>query len=360
VRRFVALLPLTWAPLVALACGSLLILAVGGAPAEVYRLLLAGTWGNAYGVGQVLFKATPLIFTGLAVAVALRAGLFNIGAEGQLTVGAFATAALGAALPPSTPALLAVPACVAAGMVGGAAVGALAGALKAYRGAHEVITTIMLNFIVRASMVGLGARWFEKESIHTAPVVAAARLPRLGAWLPALHGSAVNLALFVAMGAAAAVAWLLFRTRTGFRLRAVGESPAAAANAGISLGATTLFALGLSGALAGLVGANFVLGYKYYYEDGFSGGIGFMGIAVAVLGRSHPLGVVLAALVFGTLSQGALAVNAVVPKEIVDVLVAVIILAVAAAAPVLARLGDARPEVAESSDAAAPPKEAQA
>src|SRR5262249_35491825 len=99
VRRFVALLPLTWAPLVALACGSLLILAVGGAPAEVYRLLFAGTWGNAYGVGQVLFKATPLIFTGLAVAVALRAGLFNIGAEGQLTVGAFATAALGAALP---------------------------------------------------------------------------------------------------------------------------------------------------------------------------------------------------------------------------------------------------------------------
>jgi simple sugar transport system permease protein len=330
-------LPSLWAALIAaliaLACASALILAVGGAPLEVYRLLFAGTWGNAYGIGQVLFKTTPLVFTGLAVALGLRAGLFNIGAEGQLTVGAFASAMVGASLPPSTPAPIAVGACLAAGLAGGALVGAAAGLLRAYRGAHEVITTIMLNFIVRAAMVGVGARAFEKESIHTAPIVAAARLPRLGALVHGFAGSAVNGALVVALATAGAVSWLLFRTRTGFQLRTLGESPAAARTVGMPVARVMVTALALSGALAGLVGSNFVLGYKYYYEDGFSGGIGYMGIAVAVLGRSHPLGVVAAALLFGTLSQGALAVNAIVPKEIVDVLQAVIIFAVAAAAP---------------------------
>jgi simple sugar transport system permease protein len=330
-------LPATWAALIALASASLLILAVGGAPVEVYRLLLAGTWQSAYGIGQVLFKTTPLIFTGLAVALGLRAGLFNVGAEGQLTVGAFFTALVGAALPPSTPPVVAVTACAAAGFVGGALVGAIPGLLKAARGSHEVINTIMLNFIVRACMVGAGTRWFLKESIHTAPIVATARLPRLGQWVSALHGSASSAALAVALGAALACAWLLYRTRTGFELRVVGESPTAAQASGIPVGRMIVVAMALSGGVAGLTGTNFVLGYKYYYEDGFSGGIGYMGIAVAVLGRGHPLGVIGAALLFGTLSQGALAINAVTPKEIVDVLVAVIIFSVAAAAPEVRR-----------------------
>jgi simple sugar transport system permease protein len=331
VTRFI---PALWALLIALAAASALILAAGAAPLEVYRLLAAGTWGHAYGIGQVLFKTTPLIFTGLAVALALRAGLFNIGAEGQLTVGAFLTALVGmhaAALP----SLVAVPLALVAGAAGGAFVAAIAGALKAWRGAHEVINTIMLNFIVRAAMVGLGTRFFEREQIHTAPIAASARLPRLGEWLPALHGSAANASIFLALAAAVAVAALLERTRAGFTLRAVGAAPDVAATSGISVGRVQLLAMTLSGALAGLVGANFVLGYKHYYEDGFSGGVGYMGIAVAVLGGARPLGVVVAALVFGTLSQGALAVNAIVPKELVDVLVAVIIFVVAAALPSL-------------------------
>lgn len=331
------LLPPLWATLIAFAAASILVIAVGGAPLEVYRLLIAGTWGNGYGIGQVLFKTTPLVFTGLAVAVALRAGLFNIGAEGQLTIGAFLTALVGMHAS-SLPSLVAVPLALVAGAAGGAAVGAIAGALKAWRGAHEVINTIMLNFIVRAAMVGLGARLFERETIHTSPIAASARLPRLGQWLHALHGSAANASLFLAVAVAVAVAWLLARTRAGFRLRAVGASVDAAATSGISVPRVQLAAMALSGAIAGLVGANFVLGYKYYYEDGFSGGIGYMGIAVAVLGRAQPLGVVAAALLFGTLSQGALAVNALVPKELVDVLVAVIIFAVAAATPTVRRM----------------------
>ncbi len=298
-----ALIPALWAFLIALACASALIIAAGGAPLEVYRLLAAGTWGHPYGIGQALFKTTPLIFTGLAVSLALRAGLFNIGAEGQLTIGAFLTALVGMHAA-SLPAALAVPLALLAGAAGGAAVAAIAGALKAWRGAHEVINTIMLNFIVRAAMVGVGTRLFEREQIHTAPIADSARLPRLGQWLPALHGSAANASLLVALAAAIAVAVLLQRTRFGFALRAVGAAPD-------------------------------VLGYKHYYEDGFSGGVGYMGIAVAVLGGARPLGVVIAALVFGTLSQGALAVNALVPKELVDVLVAVIIFVVAAALPSL-------------------------
>ena len=335
-RLINSVMPPAWATLIALAAASALILAVGGAPLAVYRLLLAGTWGNGYGIGQVLFKTTPLILTGLSVALALRAGLFNIGAEGQLTLGAFATALVGAHAA-SLPAVVAVPLALVAGAAGGALVGAIAGALRAWRGAHEVINTIMLNFIVRAVMVGLGARFFEREQIHTTPIAASAQLPRLSNWFAALHGSAANASLFLAVAVALAAWWLIERTRTGFRLRAVGASPDAALTSGISVPRVQFFALALSGAVAGLVGANFVLGYKHYYEDGFSGGIGYIGIAVAVLGGARPLGVVLAALLFGTLSQGALAVNAVVPKEIVDVLTAVIIFSVAAAAPAVRR-----------------------
>jgi simple sugar transport system permease protein len=331
------LLPALWATLIAFACASLLIWLVGAAPLAVYRLLLDGTWRSDYGIGQVLFKATPLIFTGLSVSLALSAGLFNIGAEGQLTVGAFLTALVGAALPPSTPHLLALILCIVAGFLGGALVGAIPGALKAWGGSHEVINTIMLNFIVRAAMVGAGAHWFLKESIHTAPVQATSQLSRLGEFFPRLHGSAVSTAIFLALGTAFAVWWLLERTRTGFQLRVVGAAPLAAETAGISVAQRTFTAMALAGGIAGLVGCNFVLGYKHYYEDGFSGGIGYMGIAVAVLGAGHPLGVVIAALLFGTLSQGGLAVNAVVPKEIVDIMQAVIIFAVAGAAPEVRR-----------------------
>jgi simple sugar transport system permease protein len=324
-----SLLPAALAILVALAVASLLILADGQAPLHVYRLFFAGTWGNPYGVGQVLFKATPLVFTGLSVALAFHAGLFNIGAEGQLVLGAFATGLAGAALPVGTPSWLALPLALGAGFVAGAAAGAVPGLLKATRGAHEVIVTIMLNFVIVAELSDLGKRFFLRESVHTAPVVAAATLARASAWWPSLRGSALNGAALLAVAAALSTWWLLSRTTAGFRLRAVGANPDAAASAGIAVGRQVVLAMALAGGLAGLVGANAVLGYKHYYEEGFSGGAGFMGIAVALLGRNHPVGIIIAALLFGTLSQGGLAVNAVVPKEIVEVLQAVIILAVA-------------------------------
>jgi general nucleoside transport system permease protein len=333
-----AVLPPLVALLVSIVAADLLILAVGQSPGAVYRLLLQGTWGNAYGFGQVLYKTTTLIFTGLAVAMGLRAGLFNIGAEGQLAAGGFAAGLVGLALPAGTTAFVAVPLCAVAAMCAGGIVGFVPGVLRAKSGAHEVITTIMLNFIVLALLSWMiSGRLRVPETLHTQAVHAGA-LPRLSTWWSAFHGSAANGSMIIALVAAMLAAAYLFRTRGGFELRAVGLQPDAAENAGIDVGRTWIRALTVSGALAGLGGINFVLGYEHYYEEGFATGAGFLGIAVALVGRSNPLGVVLAALFFATLSQGGLAINALVPKQMVDALQGVVILAMAASVPEVRRV----------------------
>lgn len=333
-----AVLPAIVALLVAAIVGDVLILSFGQNPATVYRLLFEGTWGNAYGLGQVLYKATTLTFTGLAVAVGLRAGLFNIGAESQLAAGGFLAALVGLMLPAGLPALLTLPIYLIAAAVGGGIVGGIPGALKAKFGAHEVITTIMLNFIVLALLNYLTATHLKVPgSLHTEEIHSGA-LPRLSSFIPAFHGSAANVVIIIALLAAALTSWYLFRTRRGFELRATGLQPEAAEYGGVNVGGVWWRALVLSGALAGIGGLNFVLGYKHYYEEAFASGAGFLGVAVAIVGRNHPVGVVLAALVFATISQGGLAVNAVVPKQMVDVLQAVVIIAVAASVPEVRRL----------------------
>jgi len=340
VRRTVeeAVLPALVALLVAAVVGDILILSFGQNPGSVYRLLIDGTWGNAYGFGQVLYKTTTLTFTGLAVAIGLRAGLFNIGAESQLAAGGFLAALAGLVLPVGLPALATLPIYLVAAAAGGAIVGAIPGALKARFGAHEVITTIMLNFIVLALLNYLVAAHLKVEgTLHTTEIHAGA-LPRLSSMIDAFHGSAANVVLFLALGTAAVVWWFLFRTRRGFELRATGLQPAAAEYGGVNVGGVWWRTMALSGALAGIGGLNYVLGYKHYYEESFASGAGFLGIAVAIVGRNNPLGVVLAAFVFATMSQGGLAVNAVVPKQIVDVLQAVVIIAVAASVPEIRRL----------------------
>jgi simple sugar transport system permease protein len=333
-----AVVPPLVALLVALVAGDLLILAVGQSPGTVYRAMLEGTWGNAYGFGQVLYKTTTLICTGLAVSVGLRAGLFNIGAESQLAAGGFAAALVGLALPSATPGIIAIVLCTAASMAAGGAVGWVPGALKARFGAHEVITTIMLNFIVLALLNwAISTHLRVPETLHTNEIHAGA-VARFADWLAAFHGSAANATLFIALAAALATGWYLFRTRGGYELRAVGLQPDAAEYGGVRVGATWVRAMTISGALAGLGGINFVLGYKHYYEEGFGAGAGFLGIAVALVGRNYPLGVVLASLFFATLSQGGLAINALVPKQMVDALQGIVILAVAASVPEVRRV----------------------
>lgn len=331
------LLPPVVALLIAVLVGDVLILSFGQSPSAVYRQLLEGTWGNAYGLGQVLYKATTLTFTGLSVALALRAGLFNIGAESQLAAGGFAAALVGLALPAGIPALLVLPIYVlAAGLVGGI-VGGVPGILKARFGAHEVITTIMLNFVVLALLNYLiSTRFKVHDTLHTAEIRSGA-LPRVADFASAFHGSAANTVLLLALVVVAAAWWFLFRTRAGFELRAVGLQPQAAEYAGVHVGRVWWTSMALAGAIAGIGGLNYVLGYKRYYEEGFGAGAGFLGIAVALVGRSHPIGIVIAAILFATLSQGGLAVNALVPKQMVDVLQAVVIIAMATAVPEVRR-----------------------
>jgi simple sugar transport system permease protein len=174
------------------------------------------------------------------------------------------------------------------------------------------------------------------DTLHTAEIGSGA-LPRVSDFVASFQGSAANVTLILAVATAIAFGWFLFRTRRGFELRAVGLQPHAAEYAGVNVGTVTWRALAMSGAIAGIGGLNYVLGYKHYYEEGFATGSGFIGIAVALVGRNHPLGVVLAAFLFATLSQGGLAVNALVPKQMVDVLTAVVIIAVAVSVPEVRR-----------------------
>jgi ABC-type uncharacterized transport system permease subunit len=200
-----------------------------------------------------------------------------------------------------------------------------------------VIVTIMLNFVVLAALnYVIAAHLHVPETLHT-PETANGALPRLTAFSSMFTGSAANTVLLLALAAAGALWWYLFRTRAGYELRAVGLQPDAAEYGGVRVGGVWVRALTLSGALAGLGGLNYVLGYKHYYEEGFATGSGFLGIAVALVGRNHPAGVILAALLFATLSQGGLAVNALVPKQMVEVLQAVVILAVATSVPEVRR-----------------------
>jgi len=333
-----AVLPPVVALLIAALVGDILIITYGQSPGAVYRLLVEGTWGNAYGLGQVLYKTTTLTFTGLSVAIGLRAGLFNIGAESQLAAGGFVAAIVGTLLPAGIPAMLLLPVFIVAAAVGGGLVGGAAGVLKSRWGAHEVITTIMLNFIVLALLNYLTIRYFKVfDTLHTHDIRSGA-LPRLSAMVAAFHGSAANVVLFLALLAAAVAWWYLFRSRAGYELRATGLQPRAAEYGGVNVSRVWWQAMMIAGAVAGIGGLNFVLGYKHYYEDSFGTGAGFLGIAVALVGRNNPLGVVVAALLFATLSQGGLAVNALVPKQMVEVLQAVVIIAVATSVPEVRRV----------------------
>lgn len=326
------------AVLAAFLVGGVFILAIGDNPIETYRLLIGSALWWPDGIGYTLFLATPLIFTGLAVSVAFRAGLLNIGAEGQLYVAAFATAWVGIVLG-TLPAAMLVPLCFTAAVVAGATWGAIPGFLKARFGSHEVINTIMMNFIAVALMSYFTQYHYRTPGdpiMQTAPISVNAHLPRLGQMIPGLpERIPLNVAFLIALAASALVYVFLWRTKWGYELRATGSNPSAAEYGGISVRRQIVLAMAISGGLAGMVGINEVLGYRHRYYDGFSDNYGFTGIAVALLGRTHPIGVIFAALLFAVLTRGGVPVDAFtehVTKDIVQILQATIILFVAAEA----------------------------
>lgn len=323
------LLPVV-AVVIAAVTGVALLLLEGKSPVLAAQALWNGAFANRAAIALTLEKATPLVLTGLAVIVALKAGLFNIGAQGQLLLGSVMSAYVGYRLG-GLPGPLHLPLALAVGICFGAVPGIVVGLLKAYRGVHEVIATIMLNTVlVNLTDWLAGGPWKQPDQAvsRTPAVLGSARIPHVG-------GFPVGFALAVAV--ALGIAFVLRRTTFGFRLSTVGANKDAAHYAGISVRRITIVAMALSGALAGLGGAIETLGVVNRFEPGFNRGLGFDGITVALLAKVNARAAIVAALLIGALraSSTQLQSRAQIAPEIVDVVLAVAVLLVAA--PVIIR-----------------------
>lgn len=315
-------------------------------PIRVYNEIFKAALKDRNGWGSVLYRATPLILTGLAVAFAFQCGLFNIGGEGQMVMGGFAITWVGFTFT-GLPWVVHIPLCIGAGILAGAFWGAIPGYLKAARGVHEVVTTIMLNWIAVAFTQYLTMAFKPPDSWipHTHQIAQSAQLSRLYVYLNAVgidfpRSNLLNTGIFLALAAVIVVAFILKKTKLGYEIKAVGLNSGAAECAGINVRKNTILAMAIGGALASLAGVNQVMGYKHRFRYGVFEGLGFDGIGVAFIGRNSPFGVVLAALLFGILDQGGLAidVSTKVPREIVLVLKAVILVFVVVSTEITKRV----------------------
>ena len=345
------LLPLLNLAMALAVCG-VVVAVVGLDPLQVLALLVKGAFGSRAGLSYTLYYATTFVFTGLAVAVAFHGGLFNIGGEGQAMIGGLGCSLVALALGDRLPAAVLLPLMVAAAMVFGAAWAAVPAARQAGRGSHVVITTIMFNFIASALLAFLLVNLLKDPasmSIETGPFPEAAHLPGMHQVLGWLGldwpRTPLNLSVLLAGAAALGVTLLLWRTQAGYALRTVGFSPAAARYAGIGPRRQVMAGMLISGALAGLVGINELAGVQHRLLLDYVMGAGFTGIAVSLIGRNHPLGIVLASLLFGAIYQGGAELAFEIPgfsRDMVSTLQGLIVLFSGAlaqvAAPGLARL----------------------
>ncbi len=294
-------------------------------PLVAYRSLVVGAFGSFKGIANMIVAATPLMLTGLAVGVGLKAGLFNIGATGQVLLGGFTAALVGTQVA-GAPILIAIPVALLGGMLAGALAGFIPGFLKAYTGAHEVVTTIMLNALVQLTISGL------VNDVFRAPGFSFARTASVGhATLGGVGGTTLHLGVIFALVCIPLSYWLLWRTTVGFEIRAVGANPTAARYAGMNPRRMIILTMSLCGAFAGLAGAIEVLRLGYYPAV-FGTSIGFDGITVALLGRADPVGILLSAFLLGIMRAGAplMQIQARVPVEIIDVIQGVILIFLAA------------------------------
>ncbi len=320
--------------------GSLFMLLNGYNPLAAYAGMLDGAFGSPTSVARTLLSAIPLLFSGLSVAFAFKGGLFNIGGEGQLFLGAVASAWVGVAFA-GLPGVIHMTLAVLAGFIAGALWGGISGALKAYTGAHEVITTIMLNnlaIILAGWLVSQGGEGQTPGPLRdpdplnivprTAQVAESARLPVLFK----LGSESINFGLILAILAILIIWWLVWRSTFGFELRMVGLNPSAGKYAGVNVKRTTITTMAIAGGLAALAGAIETLGRNYYFAPNFNTGYGFDGIAVALLGKSHPLGVGLSAVLFGAMDAGTtrMQLAARVPSEIIQIVQALVLVFIAA------------------------------
>ena len=315
--------------LAAFAVAGLVVLLIGEDPWQVVRILVWGAFGFEEAIGYTLFYATSFIFTGLAVAVAFHCGLFNIGGEGQAYIGGLGVALVCLYLD-FLPFVLIVPAAIAGAALFGAAWAFVPAWLQAYRGSHVVITTIMFNFIAAAVMVYLIVNVMSRPGSmepETRDFALHARLPLmhevLGAMGFEVAASPLNLSFPWALACAAGVWLFIWHTRAGYRLRTAGASPPAAVYAGISPPRQVIVAMLVSGALAGCMSLNELMGVQHRLVLEFTAGFGFTGIAVALMGRGHPAGIVLASILFGALYQGGAELSFEIPRITRDMVVVI-------------------------------------
>jgi ABC-type uncharacterized transport system permease subunit len=320
----IILLPLVNVALAFITVG-IIVRIIGVDPLHALELLVVGAIGSPESIGYTLYYATNFIFTGLAVAVAFHGGLFNIGGEGQAYLGGLGCGLAILALDRYLPAWLMIPIAIVAAALFGAAWAAVPAWLQAWRGSHIVITTIMFNFIAAALMVYL----MVNVLIAPGSMTPQSRGFEPSAFLPAMRGSALNLSLALALVCCVAVWVFLWHTPWGYALRTMGHNPEAAVYAGTDLRRMTMLAMCISGGLAGFVGVNELMGVHHRIVLDFPAGYGFAGIAVALMGRNHPVGIVLAALLFGALQQGGAELAFEIPtitREMVVVIQGLVIL----------------------------------
>jgi simple sugar transport system permease protein len=321
------ILPQIIALLLAFLTGAIILVATGYSPIDAYGAMFIGAFGDITSIGLTFSKATPIIFTALSFLFAFKSGLFNIGAEGQLLIGGFAAALVGISFN-DLPSFIHVPLALIAAALAGGLWGFLPAVLKVWFGAHEVITTMMLSYVALYFTSYLVNYPFKAPGWvpQTIPVSQSAELPRL------LQASQVSAAIILAL-LLVALTWYIFqKTSFGYEIRAIGLNSSVAENAGINIKRGMIFALIISGATAGLGGAGEILGVHRRFIDGFSPGYGWDGLAVALVGGLHPVGVLMAAVMFGALRNGGMTMSrtAGVPLDIIFLIQALVILYVAA------------------------------
>ncbi len=313
---------------VALFVAGLVVIIIGESPLEALGILLNGALGSLKGWGYLLYYATNFTFTGLAVAVAFHAGLFNIGGEGQVYIAGLGAGVVGLGLG-FLPWAVALPLAILACMAFGAGWALIPAYLQAKRGSHIVITTIMFNFIAASTMVYLINNVFRpagRMAVESREIVniTMPSFREIGLWLGVkLPNTPLNVTVFLAVVAAYGLWYLLWRTKLGYEIRATGANVDAAICAGIKPDRIIMVAMAISGGLAGLMAVNEVLGVQHRLVLEFAGGAGFVGIAVALMGRSHPVGVVLAAMLFGLLYQGGAELSFAKPAITRDMIVVI-------------------------------------
>jgi simple sugar transport system permease protein len=316
--------------LLAFIVSGIVVFAIGQDPIAAVQAIIVGAFGSGYNFGYTLYYSTNFIFTGLAVAVAAHAGLFNIGGNGQAYIAGLGVIAVALAMQ-SFPWWVTLPVAILAAAAVGGLWGFIPGWLQAKRGSHVVITTIMFNYIAAAIMVYMvnAMRPPGQPAPESAMIAAEGRMPKLGTFIPWLRNTDVNFTLLLAILCLIGVYILIWHTRFGFQMRALGHNPTASTYAGTSNSRTIMIVMTLSGALAGMVAVNQVVGVQYRLVLDYVADAGFVGLAVALMGRNHPIGILLAALLFGALYQGGNELQYVIPglsREMVVVIQALVIL----------------------------------